>query len=135
MSRGGDPIDFPRRRAGLRRLASANAAGSNRTIINTTIPTIAHAASVTILPASTENMPMPTPSFRFPGVLNSQELLIAEAVQARALASLDAQGLLAGTDTEAAKAKLGSIVLRLMSNQTTSIGDLSAAAIASFKSA
>lgn len=78
---------------------------------------------------------MPTPSFRFPGVLNSQELLVAEAIQARALASLDAQGLLAGTDTEAAKAKLGGIVLRLMSDQTKSIGDLSAAAIASFKSA
>ncbi|PZR83148.1 MAG: hypothetical protein DI537_35400 [Stutzerimonas stutzeri] len=125
--------DLSRRRVGILLGASANADGTKRTIVNTTIHTIAHTGSVTILPTPTENMSMSTTSFRFPGVLNSQELLVAEAIQARALASLDAQGLLAGTDTEAAKAKLGGIVLRLMSDHTKSIDDLSAAAIASFK--
>ncbi len=129
-----DLTNLPRRHAGLRRLASANADRSKRTIVTTMIHTFARVASVTILPAPTEKMPMPTSSFRFPGVLNSQELLVAEAIQARALALLEAQGLPAGTDLEAAKAKLGAIVLRLMSGQTKSIDDLSAAAIASFKS-
>lgn len=78
-------------------------------------------------------MPMHTPPFRFPGVLNSQELLVAEAIQARAFASLSAQGDIAVGDLEAAKAKLGAIVLRLMLDRTRSIDDLSAAAIAAFK--
>lgn len=77
---------------------------------------------------------MPSPSFRFPGVLTSQELLVAEAIQARALAALDAQGLWAHGELEAAKAKLGGIVVRLMSDRTKSIDDLAAAAIAAFKS-
>lgn len=78
---------------------------------------------------------MPSPSFRFPGVLNSQELLVAEAIQARALASLRARGDLAGDDLEADKAKLGGIVLRLMSNRPQSIGDVSAAAVEAFMTA
>lgn len=76
-------------------------------------------------------MPMPTPPFRFPGVLNSQELLVAEPIQARAFASLSLQGGIRG-DPEAAEANLGTIVLRLMLDRTRSIDDLSAAAIAAF---
>lgn len=77
-------------------------------------------------------MPMHTPPFRFPGVLNSQELLVAEAIQARVFASLSAQGDIAIGDLEAAKAKLGAIVLRLMLDRTQSIDDLAAAAIVAF---
>lgn len=78
-------------------------------------------------------MPMHIPPFRFPGVLNSQELLVAEAIQARAFASLSAKGDIPGGDREAARAKLGAIVLRLMLDRTRSIDDLAAAAIAAFK--
>ncbi len=93
-----------------------------------------HFAYETILPTLTENLPMPTPPFPFPGVLNPKELLVAEAIQARALASLEAQGLLDGDERKAAKAKLGGIVLCLISDLTKSIGDFLAAAIASFTS-
>lgn len=78
-------------------------------------------------------MPMHIPPFRFPGVLNSQQLLVAEAIQARAFASLRANGDISGGDLEAAEAKLGAIVLRLMLDRTQSVDDLSAAAIAAFK--
>lgn len=77
-------------------------------------------------------MPMHILPFRFPGVLNSQELLVAEAIQARAFASLSAKGEFPGGDREAARAKLGAIVVRLMLNRTRSIDDLAAAAIAAF---
>ena len=65
-------------------------------------------------------------------MLNSQELLVAEAIQARAFASLNADGSALGADPEAARAKLGAIVLRLMLDRTRSIDDLAAAAIAAF---
>ncbi|SEM20477.1 hypothetical protein SAMN04515666_108160 [Bosea lupini] len=72
------------------------------------------------------------PTFRFPGVLHSQELLVAEAIQAPAFVFLSANGDISGGDLEAARAKLGAIVLRLMLDRTQSIDDLSAAAIAAF---
>jgi hypothetical protein len=75
---------------------------------------------------------MPTPSFRFPGVLNSQELLIAEAILARASNALGLERTDAVTDKDAAKARLGGIVVRLMSDRSRSIGDLSAAAVEAF---
>ena len=75
---------------------------------------------------------MHTTDFRFPGVLNSKELLIAEAVQARAWAKLAGEGRLPDDDT-AAKAKLGGIVVRLMADGSQTVGDLAAAAIATFE--
>ncbi|CAN5151381.1 hypothetical protein BH10PSE8_BH10PSE8_07250 [soil metagenome] len=80
---------------------------------------------------ATETMPMPAPSFRFPGVLNSQELLVAEAIQARAWESLRHDDRIAVADDD--KAKLGSIVVRLMADRSKSIGDLAMAAIEAFK--
>lgn len=78
-------------------------------------------------------LPMPTSNFRFPGVLNSQELLVAEAVQARAWAVIGHDDRL---DTELeteARDRLGRIILRLMSNAPDSISDLTSAAVAEFK--
>jgi hypothetical protein len=72
--------------------------------------------------------------FRFPGVLNSQELLVAEAIQARAFAALNAHGAIADGDLDQAKARLGAIVLRLMLDRTGSIEDLSTAAVKAFGS-
>lgn len=77
--------------------------------------------------------PMPTPNFRFPGVLNSQELLVAEAVQARAWATLGHdQRLDTELETEA-RDRLGRIILQLMSSGSGSVSDLAAAAVAEFK--
>ncbi|PZO01413.1 MAG: hypothetical protein DCF30_07365 [Hyphomicrobiales bacterium] len=76
---------------------------------------------------------MPTPSFRFPGVLNSQELLVAEAIHARAWRALMNTDHFDGLDETAAKARLGGIVMRLMSDRSKSVGDLSAAAISTFR--
>lgn len=76
---------------------------------------------------------MPTPSFRFPGVLNSQELLVAEAILARAWGILSSDGALADVDAASAKARLGGFVVRLMSDRSKSIGDLSAAAVDAFR--
>lgn len=76
---------------------------------------------------------MPTQNFRFPGVLNSQELLVAEAAQARAWATL---GYDARTDVELeaeARDRLGRIILQAMSRGSDSISDLAAAAVAEFK--
>ncbi|CAH1667820.1 conserved hypothetical protein [Hyphomicrobiales bacterium] len=76
---------------------------------------------------------MPTQNFRFPGVLNSQELLVAEAAQARAWAALDYD---ARTDVELeaeARDRLGRIILQAMSRGSDSISDLAAAAVAEFK--
>lgn len=75
---------------------------------------------------------MKTTDFRFPGVLNSQELLVAEAVQARAWAVLSGKGRFRDDD-HVAKEKLGGIVVRLMSDGSQSIGDLASAAIDSFE--
>ena len=78
-------------------------------------------------------LPMPTSNFRFPGVLNSKELLVAEAVQARAWAALGHDSRLdAELETEA-RDRLGRIILRLMSSASDSISDLTSAAVAEFK--
>jgi len=76
---------------------------------------------------------MPSSSFRFPGVLNSQELLVAEAILARAWGMLSSGGALAGVDVDTAKARLGGLVVRLMSDRSKSTGDLSAAAVDAFR--
>jgi len=76
---------------------------------------------------------MPTPSFRFPGVLNSQELLVAEAILARAWAALSSDQAVTGLDPDAAKSRLGGIVVRLMSDRSRSISDLSTAAVDAFR--
>ncbi|PTM39596.1 hypothetical protein [Bosea sp. 124] len=71
------------------------------------------------------------PNFRFPGVLNSQELLVAEAIQARAWQVIWDGGHY--IDERADRAKLGGIVVRLMSDRSKSISDLASAAVAAFK--
>ncbi len=71
------------------------------------------------------------PAFRFPGVLNSQELLVAEAIQARAWEAIRNDDHIAVA--EDAKAKLGGIVVRLMADRSKSIGDLATAAVEAFK--
>jgi len=73
----------------------------------------------------------PTPSFRFPGVLNSQQLLVAEAACARAWELLSRQDRAA--EGEAAKARLGSIVVRLILERTQPGEDLALAAIKEFE--
>lgn len=75
---------------------------------------------------------MQTTDIRFPGVLNSKELLVAEAVQARAWVVLAGKGRFRDDD-QVAKAKLGGIVVRLMAEGSQSIGDLASAAIDSFE--
>jgi predicted GNAT superfamily acetyltransferase len=77
---------------------------------------------------------MQTTDFRFPGVLNSKELLVAEAVQARAWAVLSGKGRFRDDD-EVARARLGGIVVRLMADGSQSVGDLASAAIDSFERA
>jgi len=76
---------------------------------------------------------MPSQNFRFPGVLNSQELLVAEAAQARAWAVL---GFDSRTDIELeeeARGRLGRIILQAMSRGSDSISDLAAAAVVEFQ--
>jgi hypothetical protein len=76
---------------------------------------------------------MPSRPFSFPGVLNSKELLVAEAVHARAWAALDHDDRL-DTELEAdAKARLGRIVLRLIGERPASVTDLAAAAVTEFR--
>lgn len=75
---------------------------------------------------------MPNRPFSFPGVLNSKELLVAEAVHARAWASLDHDGRLAPELEDDAKARLGRIVLRLIGDRPAPVMDLAAAAVAEF---
>lgn len=74
-------------------------------------------------------MPSSRPSF--PGVLNSKELLVAEAIQARAWAALIDDGR--APDDAAAQAKLGRIVIRLMADRSQSIDGLTVAALAAFR--
>jgi predicted GNAT superfamily acetyltransferase len=76
---------------------------------------------------------MPNYDFRIPGVLNSKEMLVAEAIQARAWEFLSHDGRVAAEQAEAAKIKLGGIVVRLMSDRSRSIGDLAEAAVAAFR--
>lgn len=68
------------------------------------------------------------------GYLDPRELLVAEAIQARAWESLSQSGT-SGLDDQAAKARLASIVLKLMTDQSKSIGDLSMAAVSAFRDA
>lgn len=72
-------------------------------------------------------------NFRFPGVLNSQELLVAEAIQARAWTMLSQNAGADGALSEDDRARLGGIVLRLMSGSSRSVGDLAAAAVEAFE--
>lgn len=82
-----------------------------------------------VMPAPT----IPGPSFSFPAVLNSKQLLVAEAVQARAWASLEEEIRL-GLETEAdAKARLGRIVVRLIADRYASVTDLAAAVVEDFR--
>ena len=76
---------------------------------------------------------MPVTDFRFPGVLNSKDLLVAEAIQARAWEALRYDERLGTEQAEAAKARLGGIVVRLMSDHPKSIGDLATAAVQAFR--
>jgi len=76
---------------------------------------------------------MPPRAFRFPGVLNSQELLVAEAILARAWRTVASTYNIPGCDEAGAKARLGGIVARLMSDRSKSIGDLADAAISAFR--
>jgi len=76
---------------------------------------------------------MPFTVIRFPGVLNSQELLVAEAIQARAWEALGFGGAVAEFDESVAKARLGAIILRLMSDHSKSMNDLATAAVDAFQ--
>lgn len=76
---------------------------------------------------------MLNPDFRFPGVLNSKEMLVAEAIHARAWNAISSELKLAAVEAEQAKAALGGIVVRLMVKGSTSVSDLSATAIRAFK--
>ncbi|WP_353185238.1 hypothetical protein [Bosea sp. (in: a-proteobacteria)] len=76
---------------------------------------------------------MPPRPSSFPGVLNSKELLVAEAVHARAWAALGHDERLAAELESDAKARLGRIVLRLIGERPASITDLAAAAVETFK--
>ena len=71
--------------------------------------------------------------FRFPGVLNSKQMLVAEAVQARAWALLARNDAFAAIYEEAAKARLGRIIIDLMARPPQSVADLTAAAVEAFR--
>ncbi len=71
--------------------------------------------------------------FSFPGVLNSKELLVAEAVHARAWAALDHDDRLDPELEGDAKARLGRIVLRLIGERPAPVTDLAAAAVEEFR--
>lgn len=71
-------------------------------------------------------------SFRFPGVLNSQEMLVAEALQSRAWPAL-AEAIGFGAHEEAhARERLGRIIVRLMASGEPSVSELTARAIVDF---
>jgi hypothetical protein len=76
---------------------------------------------------------MHTTDFRFPGVLNSKDLLIAEAIQARAWEALATAEAIPPTQIEQAKAKLGRIVVKLMVAGGPSLGNLASEAVRTFK--
>lgn len=62
-----------------------------------------------------------------------RELLVAEAIQARAWESLARDAEVTAMNERAAKERLAGIVLRLMNDRDKSIGDLSEKAIVEFK--
>ena len=70
--------------------------------------------------------------FRFPGVLNSKDLLIAEAVKARAWDALASTDAIPPTEIEQAKAKLGRIVVQLMAAGGAPQGNLADDAVRAF---
>ncbi len=75
---------------------------------------------------------MSTLYFRFPGVLNSKEMLVAEAIHARAWESISYDRRLVGASSEEAKARLARIVTRLVGNGPKTVDDLAAAAVQAF---
>jgi hypothetical protein len=76
---------------------------------------------------------MPAANFSFPGVLNSKQLLVAEAVHARAWAALEEEVRL-GLETEVdARARLGRIVVRLIADRYASVTDLTTAVVKDFR--
>jgi hypothetical protein len=77
--------------------------------------------------------PMLDSNFRFPGVLNSQEILVAEAIQARAWAALGRDGMIHVEPEAQARDRLGRIVVQMLTESSTSISDLAAAAVEKFK--
>lgn len=95
---------------------------------------LAHSPARLISAAMTMPAPsLPGPSFSFPGVLNSKQLLVAEAVQARAWTVLEDEIRL-GLETETdAKARLGRVVVRLIADKCDSVSDLTTAVVASFR--
>lgn len=70
---------------------------------------------------------------RLPGVLNSKDLLIAEAIQARAWEALASVEEIPATDVEAAKARLGRIVVKLMASGGAAQGNIATEAVRSFR--
>jgi len=70
--------------------------------------------------------------FRFPGVLNSKEMLVAEAIHARAWESISYDIRLVGASSEEAKTRLAHIVTRLVGNGPKTVDDLAAAAVHAF---
>ncbi|MGO4741622.1 hypothetical protein AB4099_34310 [Bosea sp. 2KB_26] len=76
---------------------------------------------------------MSTAHVRFPGVLNSKEMLVAESIQARAWDAVSRDNRLIGDAADAAKAKLGGIIIRLMSDGSKSINDLATEAVLTFR--
>lgn len=71
--------------------------------------------------------------FRFPGVLNSQELLVAEAVHARAWHVLRSGEDFGVENAADANDRLGRIVVQIMIMRTASTAELASAAIALFR--
>ncbi|MCU4182077.1 hypothetical protein [Bosea sp. BH3] len=78
-------------------------------------------------------IPMPTLDFRFPGVLNSKEMLVAEAIHARAWQTISDDLRISGAPPEEAKARLGRIVTQLVGHGPKAADDLAAAAVCAFK--
>ncbi|WP_131858614.1 hypothetical protein [Bosea sp. BK604] len=73
------------------------------------------------------------PPSRFPGVLNSQELLVAEAVHARAWHALQSGVDIDLENTAEARDRLGRIVVQLMLGRNASTAELASAAISLFR--
>lgn len=62
-------------------------------------------------------------------------MLVAEAIHARAWHAIGDDLGLVGDEAEQAKARLGGIVVRLLANGPRSMGDLTTAAIQTFREA
>lgn len=76
---------------------------------------------------------MQTSDLRLPGVLNSKDLLIAEAIQARAWEALASSEAIPAAEMDEAKARLGRIVVKLMAAGGTAQGNLATEAVRSFR--